>query len=563
MTGTMRGRKVLAATALALTLVGGASTGAGAATATGTSNNFQLVGHNNLFDRGVNAALAVYDHTVYVGSRSDGTHLHGGVQIVDVSDPSHPADTGEIAIPTELQTGYTSREMRVWPQQRLLMVVYFGCSAILHACVSGADLVGTLSPRIAFFDLTDQAHPAMISTYTPSVTPHELYLWVDPAHPTTRALLYWTSPNATAKQLVVTDISGWRAGHFPEVATMGTPVFGAAGTGFDTRLHSLSITPDGRRGFLAYLGGGVFDIDTSDLASGRPTPVIRLVTPVGGRAFWDNQGAHSTVPIPGTHYLLTTEEIYGKGAVLTDVFGPALGGCPWGWVRIVDNSDPSHLRVVSEYRADENQASFCAGVSPQQDNLSSYASHNPTVLPGLALITWHSAGLRAVDLCDPVHPATAGLFVPTPDTHTPGVHLQDPALEPGSNGTIAWSYPVVRNGLIYYIDIANGLYVVRYTGPHAATVAQTSFFEGNSNAGDAAAGTSCAQSGGGPAQSAVLPAVQSGPVSGAGGGSPDTAGGAPGAAVAASATSGALVLLTLGTVIRRRRSRGAAPITGA
>jgi hypothetical protein len=59
-------------------------------------------------------------------------------------------------------------------------------------------------------------------------------------------------------------------------------------------------------------------------------------------------------------------------------------------------------------------------------------------------------------------------------------------LEPGSNGTIAWSYPIIRNGLIYYIDIANGLYVVRYSGPHAAEVASVSFLEGNSNLGDAA-----------------------------------------------------------------------------
>src|SRR5262249_7247131 len=35
----------------------------------GTSSNFTLVGHNALFDRGMNAALAVFDHFVYVGNR--------------------------------------------------------------------------------------------------------------------------------------------------------------------------------------------------------------------------------------------------------------------------------------------------------------------------------------------------------------------------------------------------------------------------------------------------------------------------------------------------------------
>lgn len=541
-----RGRGLIAAMAVvaATTLLGGSP--ATAATQTGTSSGFQLVGHEPLLDRGVNAALAIYDHTVYVGSRSDGTHLNSGVQIVDVTDPAHPADTGSIPLPADLSVGYTSREMRVWPQQKLLMVVYFGCSAILHACASGADLAGSLTSRINFFDLSDQANPVLVSSYTPSVVPHELFLWLDPARPASRALLYWTSPNSSAKQLVVTDLSAWRSGAFPEIATMSTPAFDSATTAaFDTRLHSLSVSPDGNRGYLAYLGGGVFDIDTSDLASGRASPVIRLLTPVAGRAFWDNQGAHSTVRIPGTSYLFTTEEIYGKGVVLNDAFGAALGGCPWGWVRIVDNSNPAHLRVVAEYRADENQAGFCAGVSTLADNFSSYASHNPTVLPGLALLTWHSAGLRAVDLCDPLHPATAGAFVPTPDSHTPGVHTEDPALEPGSNGTIAWSYPIIRNGLIYYTDIVNGLYIVRYTGRNAASVAQTSFYEGNSTVGSAGslpAASDCPSSGSGPVAGSTPAAT------------PNTAPGLSRTVPPAAGAVAALLGLVLAGVRRRRRA---------
>ena len=50
-----------------------------------------------------------------------------------------------------------------------------------------------------------------------------------------------------------------------------------------------------------------------------------------------------------------------------------------------------------------------------------------------------------------------------------------------------WSYPIIRNGLIYVIDIRNGLYILRYTGPHADEVADIHFLEGNSNLGDAVA----------------------------------------------------------------------------
>src|ERR687892_301778 len=71
----------------------------------GTSANFTLVGHNDLFGRGMNAAPAMYDHYIYVGNRTDGSsrcgfgdprreatgldsceHPHPGILIVDVDD---------------------------------------------------------------------------------------------------------------------------------------------------------------------------------------------------------------------------------------------------------------------------------------------------------------------------------------------------------------------------------------------------------------------------------------------------------------------------------------------
>ena len=461
-----------------------------AATAAGTSSNFTLVGHTTLFDRGVNAAGAIFGNYEYVGSRSDGTHPHSGVAIVDISDPTNPQDVGEIPLPADITTGYTSRELRVWPQQKLLMVVYFGCSAILHACASGSDTGEQPLQRINFFDVSDGAAPLLVSTYKATTTPHELFLWTDPLRPQ-RALLYFTSPNNSTASLVVTDISDWRHGNFPEIASFSAvSMFSSADQlAYDVRLHSISVSPDGTRTYLAHLGGGVLVADSSEVANNVASPKIHLVTPIAGRAFWDTEGAHSAVKIPGKPYILSTEEIYGKAVVLSDVFGPALGGCPWGWVRIIDITDPTNLKIVSEYRIDENQAAFCAtlGANSTQENFSSYASHNPTVLPDVAFSTWHSGGLQAIDLTDPTHPTQDGYFLPAPATAQTGeVHTPDPALEPGSNGVIAWSYPIIRNGLIYFIDVANGLYIVRYTGPHADEAAAVSFLEGNSSLGDAA-----------------------------------------------------------------------------
>ena len=40
---------------------------------------------------------------------------------------------------------------------------------------------------------------------------------------------------------------------------------------------------------------------------------------------------------------------------------------------------------------------------------------------------------------------------------------------------------MVQNGLVYVVDIDLGLYVLKYTGKHAAEVAHTAFLEGNSS----------------------------------------------------------------------------------
>jgi hypothetical protein len=65
------------------------------------------------------------------------------------------------------------------------------------------------------------------------------------------------------------------------------------------------------------------------------------------------------------------------------------------------------------------------------------------------------------------------------------VATEDPALSRGPNKVVMWSFPIIRNGLIYVVDIRNGLYVLRYTGPHSDEVSKINFLEGNSNLGDA------------------------------------------------------------------------------
>ncbi len=50
---------------------------------------------------------------------------------------------------------------------------------------------------------------------------------------------------------------------------------------------------------------------------------------------------------------------------------------------------------------------------------------------------------------------------------------------------VTWSYPIISKGLVYVIDVRNGLFILKYTGPHADEVRDVNFLEGNSNLGDA------------------------------------------------------------------------------
>jgi hypothetical protein len=57
--------------------------------------------------------------------------------------------------------------------------------------------------------------------------------------------------------------------------------------------------------------------------------------------------------------------------------------------------------------------------------------------------------------------------------------VEDPGL--GGNAVEMWSYPVIKDGIIYVIDVRNGLYALRYTGVGEETITGEAFLEGNSS----------------------------------------------------------------------------------
>ena len=336
----------------------------------------------------------------------------------------------------------------------------------------------TVADNLRFYDISGKhaARPKLVAEYEPTVDPHEMFLWDDPKKKG-RAILFLSTPSGGRNQLLVTDISKARKKRFTELLKWSVPI---PSPDTDNRLHSLSVTTDGRRAFLSYLGGGVFAVNTSDVARGVAKPKIKPVTPVANRVHWGNPGAHSAVKMYGRPFVLTTDEVYGYvPGLLND------HGCPWGWSRIVDYRNAMKPKVVAEYKLKQNTKKFCdspADNSPDRNSTSSWASHNPTLTRHLAFISWHSGGLQVINLTNPARPKQTAQFRPEP---LPVVLQEDPALSSGRDKVVVWSYPIIHKGSIYVTDVRNGLYILKYKGPYDREVSSVRFIEGNSNLGDA------------------------------------------------------------------------------
>lgn len=492
----------------------------------GTADNFTLVGHDPLFSRGMNSAPTIFGRYVYIGNRSDGssscgdlngsgpvvpvitptnpdgtcTHVRPGVLVVDAAQPSNPTVVGEFGneFVSGANVGQTSREVRVLPDQQLLMVMYFRCSRVIHDCPRSAQ-----SFRIRFFDIgADPVNPPLVATYVPSRLPHEMFVWTDPRDPQ-RVLLWISTPTVSidpnAPNLIIADLSHARDGAVTEVAKGNWNQFFAgaedpANFDFDLALHSMTPSFDGTRTYLAYLRGGVAVLDTSDVANNLiPAGTVaslndKLLTPApfptwgAGRVCEGHTAAgcgesHSAVPFPGRPFVFTIDEVYGTFTV------PSFGW-PWGWGRVWNVSRPQAPTLVAEYKIFENAPAFQG--SPDDDDateqFTSYSAHNPTITKSLILDAWHSGGLQAIDVSNPHKPKQAGWFSPTP---LASVALEDPSLSRGPNKVVVWSFPIIKDGLIYVTDIRNGLYILRYTGKRSEEIARIGFLEGNSNLGDA------------------------------------------------------------------------------
>jgi len=578
------------------------------------TGSFNLVGHDPLMNRGMNAAIAIHGDYAYIGSRTD-YHEDGeeysGIMVVDISDPTDPEVVNVMGPPDTANPGESSRELRVWQSQDILIVLHTNCGG------AGAHNCDTPSQNnFKFFDISgdNATDPELIVQLNQNT--HEFFLWEDP-HDPDFALMFGGSAGTGGTAFSIWDLSPVLDGEVPprihaaphgysavppNRLTVGAPSTGAgtymatganfgpdlseagisgdivlandgsanptegcdpfvgfpagaialvdrgtcsfvqkagnaqaagavamivannspaapidlggtdpditipsgmisqadgntikdglpaSGTFFSAGpsipaggLHSLSVSNDGRHVFFALLTGGFAMADVSDFTSRVDNPEVRLITENASRPVWAGPGAHSAVKLWRRDWVWITDEVYGS----------ATGGdhgCPWGWARVVDISDPVHPTVVAEHKMPQNEEADCDfwdGPLGTPRPRTAYTAHNPTLTRRIAFTTWHSNGLQATSIARPQRPYTLAEFSPEPLDF---VHMEDPRLssDPDTgNGekVVMWSYPIIKDGLIYVVDLRNGLYILDYEGQFEEEVEPIGFLEGNSNLG--------------------------------------------------------------------------------
>ena len=143
------------------------------------------------------------------------------------------------------------------------------------------------------------------------------------------------------------------------------------------------------------------------------------------------------------------------------------GGCPLNYARMVSVESELVPIMVGAFAIPDNQVEECLTQATTEPNGQPrrripQQNHNPTIFKNLVFTTWYGHGLRVIDISNPYTPREVGHALTVPHG-------------------VARTYPVFKDGLIYWVDNDTGLHVARYTGPRADELPGpgTGTYEGN------------------------------------------------------------------------------------
>lgn len=339
-----------------------------------------------------------------------------GVQVLDVSDPTHPRATALLTTLAMLS-----------PHESLNLNTERG---LLAAEVGNAL---TLPGTFDIYDVrTDCRHPKLLAQRG-VLTGHESGFSPD-------GNTYWAAGGAGF--ITAFDVSNARK---PKEIWKGAYY-----------AHGLSLSADGNTLYQTDpINGNLGVIDVSQIQARIPKPKVHDIS----RITWDTVSIpQNSVPFTrnGHHYLAEFDEFAFR-------FNPATVADKVGAARIIDVDHPDAPRIVSDIRLEinmqANHQNAAADPSPLPPmTVFGGAMHycavptpdNPTILACSAL----TSGLRIFDIRDPAEPKEVGYFIAPPKAG----HLL--GLLPGDFATSQPAFDPARR-IVYYTDAGAGLYAVQ------------------------------------------------------------------------------------------------------
>ena len=201
-------------------------------------------------------------------------------------------------------------------------------------------------------------------------------------------------------------------------------------------------------------------------------------TPAGYRiAFWKD-GAVAQVPIrvqiKGRPYLIFTDEAGAGGIGEGGKAACAQNLPPFGFARIIDISDETNPRLVSQLMLDVHDPTNCAAVQLDTGfaDLFGYSSHYCTVDNAenaeYVACSYFEAGLRVFDIRDPYRPKEIAYYKPPARSATPA-GSSNSSIRRHANRTADWTSSNVhwhRNGdelHLWFTSHENGFQIVKFT----------------------------------------------------------------------------------------------------
>lgn len=364
---------------------------------------------------------AYYDSTLLFPSNLlDRT---AGVVVLDMSNPAKPVKTAMLLSPAMLS-----------PHESLVLSQEGGVlAAVLGNPGSGPGIVDV-------YDVSQDCRQPVLKSSTPvGLFGHESGITPD------GKTFYSGSPAAST--LVAIDISN---------PALPRPLWNGRYSS-----HGLSLSPDGKRAYVATTGNpvrGVTVLDTSEIQDRKPNPQVREVSTVTWDTVTIPQNA-IPVTIKGKPYLVEVDEYSAGNGAIVGTHGPVVGAA-----RMIDISDEKKPRVVSNMRLavhNKENRDAIANDPGAQNPTGGYAGHYcnvPTrVDPTIVACSMILSGLRVFDIRDPQNPVEVAYFNAPVQPRI----LTVPA--PASNWAMSSPSFVPERKEIWYTDGYSGFYVVKVT----------------------------------------------------------------------------------------------------